>query len=462
MDISAVVLNKLLSSKDLEAFSRIKLSFLDPAYSSVYIAISRYYEKYSTLPSFEDLEVSLREGSTKNTIEAIKLTEAADVDLCVAVDALIDQYTQNEALRLIDKFVDKVTLLDTEEIKDSISNMVLTLDEKTMSTEGVSLMDNFFFFLEEEEISRNRIMLGINNDFDAAVGGIARQEYFMIGGERGSGKSLVCANIQASQYEDGNVCPYFSIEMTGRETLERTMAILANVDYQDIKLNRLTPEQLLKVVQTRADMFLDAQDLVEDFKIHRDKFKFESAIVRNKLLKPDNQIIVVDDRNLTISKIDIWLGKLKAKFGDKLTSCVVDYLNQINIPGNHNKYDWQPQVEVSTQLKNLARKYDLVMFTPYQIDANGEARFAKGILDAADFAVIMKKTAKEDKCLSMQTTKIRGASEQEFHSGMNWSTLRVDPNSVEPPKKETKKSKSKDKEEKVAVDDSQGDVPWKD
>lgn len=100
------------------------------------------------------------------------------------------------------------------------------------------------------------------------------------------------------------------------------------------------------------------------------------------------------------------------------------------------------------------------MFTPYQIDASGEARFAKGILDAADFAVIMKKTAKEDKCLSMETTKIRGASEQTFHSGMNWSTLRVDPNSVEPPKKESKKGKSKDKEEKAATDDSQGDIPW--
>lgn len=460
MDISAVVLNKLLDSKDLEAFARIKLSFLDPAYSSVFIAVSRYYEKYSTLPGFTDLEMTLREGSTKNTLEAIKLTESADVDLSVAVDALIDQYTQNEALRLIDRFVDKVTVLDTEEIKDTLSGIVLTLDEKTMDTEGVSVMDNFFFFQEEEERSRNRIMLSINNDFDAAIGGVARQEYIMIGGPRGSGKSLVCANIQAAQYEAGNVCPYFSIEMTGRETLERTMAILANVSYQDVKHNRLSPDDLLKVVKVRASMFLEADNLVEEFKEHRDKIKFENDLVRTKVLKPDNQIIVIEDRNLTISKIDIRLGKLKAKFGDKLTACTVDYLNQIVLPGNHNKYDWQPQVELSTQLKNLGAKYDLVMITPYQVDASGEARFAKGILDAADIALVMKPVDKEAKCISYETTKIRGAAEQTFTSGMDWNTLRISPVSVEPPPKKESKKKSEAKEPAQQKDDSEGDVPW--
>jgi len=459
MDISAVVLNKLLSSKDLEAFSRIKLSFLDPAYSSVYIAINRYYEKYSDLPGFVDLDMTLREGSTKNTLEAIRLTESADVDLSVAIDALTDQYTQNEALRLLERFIDKVTLLDTEEIKDSLSGIVLTLDEKTMNTEGVSLMDSFSFFQEEEERSRNRVMLGINNDFDAALGGVARQEYIMIGGPRGSGKSLVCANVQTAQYEAGNVCPYFSIEMTGRETLERSMAMLANVSYQDIKHARLSPDDLLKVVTVRANMFLDADKLIDEFKVHRDKIRFENELMRTKVLKSDNQIIVIEDRALTISKIDIMLGKLKAKFGDKLTACAVDYINQIVIPGNHNKYDWQPQVEVSTQLKNLGAKYDIVMITPYQVDAGGEARFAKGILDAADIALVMKPVDKEAKCISFETTKIRGASDQVFTSGMDWNTLRVSPISVEPPPKKEKK-KGKENEEKTKQDDSSGDVPW--
>jgi hypothetical protein len=50
---------------------------------------------------------------------------------------------------------------------------------------------------------------------------------------------------------------------------------------------------------------------------------------------------------------------------------------------------------VSKKLKEFARKYELVMVSPYQIDASGEARFAKGILDAADIALVMSAHDKE-------------------------------------------------------------------
>jgi replicative DNA helicase len=462
MDISAIVLNKLLASKDLDSFARLKLCYLDPAYNSVFTAISKHYSKYSEIPGFDDLDMSMREGLTKNTLEAIRLTEDADVSIEVAIDSLIDQYTQSEFLRLIDRMVDKVTFMDTEEIKSNLSDVLITLDEKTMTTEGITVMDSFLFFQQEDEISRNRVMMGINNDFDAAIGGMARQEYLMIGGKRGSGKSLISANICANQYEIGNVCPYFSIEMTGRETTERIMAILANVDYQNIKHGRSTPEELLAIIKVRAGMFLDADDLVEEFKVHRDKFKFENELVRTKVLKPDNQLIVIDDRALSLSKLDIHLGKLKAKFGDKLTSCVVDYVNQVRLDSGSGKtfsqYDWQPQVVVSTGLKNLARKYDLVMIAPYQVDETGEARFGKGILDSADIALKMEVYDKSESAMGMTSTKIRGASDQTFISGMNWTTLRMSPVSVEPPAK--KEKPKKEKHAKEPVDDSQGDAPW--
>ena len=460
MDISAIVLNKLLESQDLESFGRIKLSFLDPAYSSVFSAITKHYAKYSIIPSFDDLDLTLREGQTRNTLEAVRLTDATEVTIDVAIDALIDQYTQNEAIRLLDRFVDKLTVYDTAEIKENLASIVLALDEKTMSTEGVDTMDSFMFFQQEEEISRNRVMLGFNNTFDAALGGVARSEYIMIGGPRGSGKSIVVNNIFTNQYEIGNSPVYFSIEMKGRETLERSMAILANVNYQDLKHNKLSPEELLKVIKVRAGMFVDADDLVADFCIHRDKFRFEDALVRNKELKPDNQMTMIHDRNLSITSIDIWLGKLKAKFGDKLTVCVVDYINQVKIEGGgkFSQFDWQPQVDVSTSLKNLADKYDLVMVTPYQIDASGEARFAKGILDAADIALVMEVHPKETGAMGMATTKIRGDAEQTFTSGIDWKTLKISPVSVERPK--SKEKTPKEKTPKPKTEDDKGNVPW--
>lgn len=459
MDCSAIVLNKLLTERNLDIWSKLKLAFLDPAFSSLYSAISKYYDNYNAIPSFDELELTLREGPALRTLATLKLAENPDISAEVAINALIDQYTQNEAIKLLDKFIDKLPVYDSQEIKDNLSNIVLALEDKTLSTEGVYNMADIMLFKNPDEIARDRVHLGFNNSFDAALSGVARQELILIGGKRGSGKSICSSNILVNQYESGNTSVIFTIEMTAKEVLERNLSILANVSHQSIKQNRLTDSELLALVRARAEMFQDSGGLVEEFIRTRDKYKFESRLVRERALKPDNQMIIIDDRALTITSLDLHLGKLKAKFGDKLTVCVVDYLNQIVIEGT-NQYDWQPQVEVSKKLKNLARKYDLVMVSPYQIDASGEARFAKGILDAADIALVMEAHEKEKGALTFSTTKIRGAPEMSFTSPINWESLRISPQSIEAPeKKETVKRAKKSKED-LKVDDSSSDLPW--
>jgi len=325
-------------------------------------------------------------------------------------------------------------------------------------------MADIMLFKNAAELARDRVHLGLNNTFDATLAGVARQELILIGGPRGSGKSIVCSNLQINQYEMGNTSVYFTIEMIAHETLERNISILANVPHQHIKKGTLTDEELLRVIQCRADMFIDANDLVEDFKRSRDRFKFESSLVREKQLKTDNQMIIIDDRALTLTSLDLHLGKLKAKFGDKLTTCIVDYMNQIVVEGA-GQFDWQPQVVISKRLKELARKHDLVMISPYQIDATGEARFSKGILDAADIALILEAYEKEKAAIGMRTTKIRGGPDMAFTSPINWESLRISPQSIDAPiKTEEHTSKRIGKKKKPdaieAQDDSKADIPW--
>lgn len=458
MDISAVVLNKLISEQSLDIWAKLKLVYIDPAFSSLYAAIGRHYEKYSVIPSFEDLEATLREGPTIKTLATLKLADVPDITAEVALDALIDQYTQNEAIKLLDKFVDKLPVYDTKEIKENLSNIVLALDEKTYSAEGVYTMDNIMLFVPPDELARLRYHLGINNAFDAATGGLAREEYLLIGGKRGSGKSICGANMLVNQYEAGNTAAYFTIEMTGHETLERVMAIHAEVPHSGIRKGTLTDQEVLKVVRARANMFKDADGLVMDFMKHRDRFKFEEQLVRHCKLKDENQMLIIDDRALTLTALDLHLGKIKAKFGDKFTLAVVDYVNQIVIEGA-DKYDWKPQIAVSTKLKEFARKYGILMVSPYQIDATGEARFAKGILDAADIAMTMEAG---ENSMTFDTTKIRGSAEMKFTSGINWDTLRISPVTLENPEHEEKiqKAGKKKKEKAEKTDDSGSDLPW--
>lgn len=464
MDTSAVVLNKLLADKNLDIWAKLKLVFLDPAYSSLYSVINKHYEKYNSIPSFDDLELTVREGPASKTLATLKLTEVPDVSVEVALDALIDQYTQNETVKLLDKFIDKLPLYDTDEIKDSLANIALTIEEKTHTSEKVFTMADLMMFSRPEDLEKERVYLGLNNSFDAVLGGVARQELILIGGKRGSGKSISCSNLFINQYESGNSSIYFSIEMTAKETMERNLSILANVNLQNLKQHKLTDEEVLRVVKARAGMFQDAEGSIEEFLRHRDRFKFEEMLVRQHQLKEDNQMIIVDDRDLTLSSIDLHIGKAKARFGDKLKLVVVDYLNQIVLEGN-DQYDWKPQIEVSKKLKNLARKYEIVMVSPYQIDASGEARFAKGILDAADIALTMEAHDKETNAISFETTKIRGGKEMAFTCPIDWDSLRISPQSVDKPSAPEKIKKVGGKKSDVSnndavVADKEADLPW--
>ena len=165
MDCSAIVLNKLLTDRDLDIWAKLKLAFLDSAYSSLYSAISRYYDRYSNIPSFEELELTIREGAGQKTLATLKLIDEPDISAEVALDALVDQYTQNQTINLLEKFVDKLPIYDTAEIKDNLSSIVLHLDEKTLTTEGVYNMADIMLFRTSDELDRERVHLGLNNTF---------------------------------------------------------------------------------------------------------------------------------------------------------------------------------------------------------------------------------------------------------------------------------------------------------
>lgn len=439
-DIGAVVLYKLLDEKSLEAWSRIKLAFLDPAYSSIYTAINKHYTKYNTIPGFDDLEVTSRDTPLSRSVAALKELEVPDVDLDVAIDALIDSYSQAEALNLIDKFLDKATIMDTEEIKESLSEIVLKLDEKTHTSETVMDMGNLILFEEAENLGDISTPLGLNNTLDSITGGAFKEELILLGGSRGSGKSITCSNIAVNQYEIGNSAVYFTIEMKAYEILHRNMAILANVDHGNIRKRTLTDEEIMRLAKAKAGMFENGDECYLQYLNHKNRFKFEKDLQTNYRLKEDNQIIIVDDRELTITSIDLHLQKLKAKFKDKFRLAVIDYVNQIVVPGHERgMYDWTTQIFISKKLKEYARKYGITIVSPYQIDNSGETRFAKGILDAADIAALLNAHTKEDNCITFETTKIRSSGGGSFTSGINWSTLRIDPRDV--PKPESKKTK---------------------
>ncbi len=463
MDIGAVVLHMMMEEQSLDGWARVKKDFFEESYASLYTAIYKFYNKNNSIPSFEELDLVTRDIKTQKDLAAIQLLEVPEIELDLAIDALIDQYSQNESLKQLESYIDKITVMDSLEVKEGLSSIVMTLDEKTHTDESVSDMSNLLLFQEEGLEEHSCIPLGINNDFDSKVGGAYREELIMLGGKRGSGKSLVSANMVANQYAMGRTSIYFTIEMTAMETFQRITSILSGVPYSNIRKNRLDTQEMNQLAKVRSDMFLESDAIYEHFLEKRDPLDFERRLTSECKLKPDNQIIIVDDRSLSLTSIDLQLQKAKAQFGDQLGLVVVDYVNQIETGIGKDLYDWQSQIFASKKLKEFARKYDLAMISPYQIDDSGHTRFAKGLLDSPDSAFLIEAHSKEDEAITFTSTKVRSGPDLEFTSSMNWDTLKLGPQNKQKPagSSESKETDAKNvgkKKKEPNKEDS--DMPW--
>lgn len=429
-----VVLNLLLHSNDssqaLLAFSKLKERYFSPAYRSLFKHLTTFYGDTGVLPTYKDLAIyRSKDIKMQNMLKSLSLVDSEGIDLDLAVDCLINDYATDTAIDLVADIVEDLTLLDRNELLDRLAALPIKFEEYVDSPEKVFTVKDISAFKSKEDTDYSSVYLGVSNLWEDKIG-YRRQELALFGGERGSGKSIVCANIAASQMKKGNVVPYFTIEMTSDETLQRVIAISADVSSERIRQNNLSDEEKIKVAKWLSTQFYNSGTYLEEFlKDPKDPIKFEKELKANCELKEDGRLVIVDDRSLTLSAIDVQLSKLKAKYGDKLQVAVIDYVNQIVWEGHESEmYDWKPQIVIAKQLKNLARKYDILIVSPYQMDAKGEARFSKGILDACDTAQLLRPD-KERGALLIESTKVRGGDDSiNTVVSMDWDhSLRLDP-----------------------------------
>jgi hypothetical protein len=180
----------------------------------------------------------------------------------------------------------------------------------------------------------------------------------------------------------------------------------------------------------------------------------------------ETQIDIIYDPVLTLPKLRAEIIKRVRKLGN-VGLIIVDYVNQIKrTSDSDDKFDWKDQIVVSTALKSIAGELGVPVFSPYQIDAAGEARFAKGILDSADAAFTLEAGPES---IAFTCTKMRGDAKINFISKANWSTLTIGPeNGIEiiveedSPNKKTsfKKKSSKQDEDRPVMDHIYDDPPF--
>jgi replicative DNA helicase len=434
IDLQKLTLRRLLDTQSNDLYSKLLNQYFTGINSVLFDKIKSFYKANTRLPSMEEI-VSLRKDVGLQ--EYIENQICAEENVCVPlqdeflVAQLQDYYIREETISFMDKLIDKLDELEKVEIVDKFQNHLLHLNQAIPHDDELYDVAELGFFPNEEDFKI--YPSGLSNEFDSVNGGFATQELILLGGRRGSGKSIISLNLAINRFLQGNTVSFFTIEMRYKEVYDRVLSIISGVPFLDIFRNQLTEQQKIQMAKAKFDVFYKdtdkAKSLIADLEKTRDFKNFEARLKIEKPDLKDNRLFMIDDESLTLNRIDHYCNMFSAKYPN-YNMAVVDYVNIIK---HEDQKDWKTQIIIADQLKSLSRKYDLTMISPYQIDASGEARFAKGILDSADrsfnfFPPPETEDRSLDSKITIHTTKMRNGKHMSFDVLMDWSCVKINPN----------------------------------
>ena len=436
MNIASALLKQLVSQQDLDTWSQLKDIYLPSEYRGIFNILEKHVDNYQTLPTFEEHSYEVRDKNLTEKLTAIQSMEV-DVDADMLLDYLKNEFAQTEILDELDKYVEKtVTIASAEENIEQLQEIVLDVSDKVDVTPPSESMQTITLFEDDTELAKY-LPLGLNSEYDSSVK-FSPKDLVLVGGRRGAGKSLTSCNLAVNVYEQGRTAIYFTIEMDSRSILQRMCSISTRIPFTKIRDKNMSTEEWNLVAGWWAGRFEGGHEFLRDYELNRDFDEFHRKLTKQELTE-EKQLDVIYDPALTLSKIQSELDKRVSRTDVGIV--IVDYLNQVrrhNSPSRNSQYDWQEQIEISKKMKTFAQDYETLVFAPYQTDNTGEARFAKGILDAADAAYSLETWSPEDKCMTFNCTKMRNNEVKGFSSEVDWKSLKIGPASALTPDEKAK------------------------
>ena len=215
---------------------------------------------------------------------------------------------------------------------------------------------------------------GIKTNFeciDNIVQGLKKSEFLCFVAKAGGGKTTVMNNVVASNLLQGKKILYFIIESPVKQYEINLSAYLANINAKEMHENTVSNEDLMKVDE-----------------------------IWRKIKQKGGEIIFIDaPQNLTSVALQMEIRRTKRKFKGNIDLVVIDYM-QIMENGSSNPYDWSAIVNISKQLKAIARAENIPLISALQEvkkqddgkkkeseHSQADIAYAKGVADNLDMCI---------------------------------------------------------------------------
>ena len=122
----SIVLHRIISGDPaaLDSWTRLSPEYFTPDLRVIYKAIFKFYNEYNKLPNLAELELYTRNAQTQDALVLLMSSNPPEeAALDIATNILIDEHVQGLALEGIEKFVNKITAYNSEEIVQGISEI---------------------------------------------------------------------------------------------------------------------------------------------------------------------------------------------------------------------------------------------------------------------------------------------------------------------------------------------------
>lgn len=414
--VELLLLKEIAETQDVELLLKTEPKwFLEKKASNLYSFLRKYYNNYNKIPTVEEL-IALNKGKELLELPKTNLKN-------YLLENLIDRYNKNTLYEKLYKAIEDSEDMSFAEVTDTLSEIFLGMSEEINSEEEVVKAGEV---IAQETLRKKPLGLG---QFDIVNKGMAPSELMLLGGHRGTGKSILALNLGLFNFNvNKESVALISLEMRKEEVLSRIDSIISGVEAIRILTNDLTLDEYYKIYTARAKTFRDKS--TPEFE------KFKGAIesgaplnVVESLYKQipfkENKFLVIDSMSASMSKIHYNLIKAKQRYNISLA--IVDYLNIIVDTNSNDLYDWKSQTMKSNNLKTFARTMGLKIVAPFQTSEEGAVKYAKSIEDPVDYSIIFKKKDSSSNILNLYTSKIRNGQHLRFNLQLDPKTLRVSP-----------------------------------
>lgn len=365
-DLDLSILKVLLTSKKyaLEFVHDCDVKLFHPDYWRFTKAILDYVKVYKSCPTKRTLieQVRKNEALSKHlgeVFDKVSMTVYDEKEYAFDLERLKDRY----ASKLIDDLQKNLTGAEgKQDLKKGVADIQGTLNN-IRSVSGVkqykdgTLKDygKEFRTIYEARLKDPGYDSGIKTGYtfiDEPTGGLKNSELFLVGGTTAAGKSMFMMNMALNMFLGGNDIDttddfrpgqdvvFYSLEMNHSDLCQRLIAALAKVPQKSIRDAKLTDEEKKRVGKA---------------------FAF--------LARYPHSFQVIDTPRLTPQGLEMSLNSEIAKNGKKPSICVVDYLNILRSDnGNKENQDWLLQGELSENLHELARSFEIIMLSAIQLN----------------------------------------------------------------------------------------------